>query len=267
MPRSATGLDGIPMDATAHGDRWLERKRSGKGEPLIRVVCFPYAAGTARTYRHWAEKLGHHIEICAVQLPGRERRLSEPAIRRYDEAVDILVSVLRPLLDLPVVLFGHSMGAILAYEVARGLLTREAAEPLALLVSGRRAPHMPSRRRRLHDLPRDELLAEIKALNGTPAEVFEHQDIIDLILPALRADLELVETYAQAPGPVLSCPVMAMSGDNDGQVNREELAAWRLVTTGPFKPLLFAGDHFYLNDARSGFLDAMRRELALLATS
>jgi surfactin synthase thioesterase subunit len=243
-------------------DRWLQRRRNGV--PRLRLFCFPYAGGGARSFRDWADRLVPDLEICAVQLPGRERRLSEPALCRTDEAVHILIDVLRPHLDLPCVLFGHSMGAILAYEVARGLAAC-AQEPRGLIVSGRRAPHLPSRRRDLHALPRDELITEVKALNGTPAEVFEHPELVDLILPTLRSDFELVETYVQRPGPVLSCPVIAASGFEDREVSPQELAGWHSVTTGTFKTMLFNGDHFYLNDARSGFMEAVRRELALLA--
>jgi medium-chain acyl-[acyl-carrier-protein] hydrolase len=243
-------------------DRWIERKV--KGSPLLRMFCFPYAGGGTRSFRLWADRLGPNLEICAIQLPGRERRLSEPAFRSADQAVETLVEVLRPDLDRPFVLFGHSMGAILAYEIARGVLTRGGVEPRGLFVSGRRAPHLPSRRRALHGVPRDELIAEIKALNGTPEEVFEHPDLVDLVLPTLRSDFELVETYAQRAGPVLTCPVIAMSGSEDREVLPEELAGWRSVTTGSFKTLFFEGHHFYLDDARTGFLEAMRRELALL---
>lgn len=242
--------------------RWIERQtRAGA---RLRMFCFPYAGGGARTFRAWINRFGSNLEICAIQLPGRERRLSEPAIRRVDQAADILVEVLRPHIDLPFVLFGHSMGAILAYEVARGLLRSVGVEPRGLFVSGHRAPHLPSRRRILHTLPRDELIAEIKALNGTPEEVFEHADLVDLVLPTLRSDFELVETYAQRAEPVLSCPVIAMSGSDDPEVLPDELTGWQSATTGPFKTVLFDGDHFYLNDVRSGLFETLAREIALL---
>jgi medium-chain acyl-[acyl-carrier-protein] hydrolase len=249
------------MDVTTR-QRWLVRKMNGT--PRLRMFCFPYAGGGARSFREWAGQLGANLEVCAIQLPGRERRLSEPALHRVDQALEILIEVLRPYLDLPFFVFGHSMGAILAYEVARGMLAATGAEPLGLFVSGHRAPYLPSRRRMLHDLPRDELIAEIRALNGTPDEVFQHADLVDLVLPILRSDLELVETYTKRAGPVLSCPVIAMSGSADRDVLPEDLAGWRSITTGPFKTMLFEGDHFYLNDARTGFLHRLRRELAAL---
>jgi len=254
------------MSKRGDANRWLERMPA-HGRPRLRLFCFPYAGGSARSFRGWAQELGPDLEVCAIQLPGRERRLSEPALRRAHEAADILVQVLRPHLDLPFVLFGHSMGALLAYEVARGLMASGHEQPGGLIVSGRRAPHLPSRRRRnLHDLPRAELIAEIKALNGTPAEVFDHQDLIDLMLPTLRSDFELVETYAQRPGPILSCPVIAMTGNKDAEVPLEDLAGWQSVTAGRFKTMLFEGHHFYLNDTRAAFLDAVRRELETLVS-
>jgi medium-chain acyl-[acyl-carrier-protein] hydrolase len=244
-------------------DRWVERSIS-TSPPQLRLFCFPYAGGGAAIFRNWADELAPNLEVCAIQLPGRERRFSEPALRRLNEAVEILVPVLRPYLDLPFVFFGHSMGALIAYEVARGILKTVGAEPRALFVSGRWAPHLPSRKRNLHGLPQDELIAEVKALNGTPLEVFQHEELVELLTPILRSDLELVETYTEAGGPVLSCPVIAMGGRQDPDVTPDDLAAWRKVTTGMFKTMLFQGDHFYINGERASLLQAMRRELAAL---
>lgn len=249
------------MDMAARS-RWIERQVNGSAR--LRVFCFPYAGGSARIYRPWMNHFGTNLELCAIQLPGRERRLSEPALRRADQVVEILAEVLRPYLDLPFVLFGHSMGAVLAYEVARGLLQSLGMEPRALIVSGHRAPHLPSRRRVMHTLPHDELIAEIKALNGTPQEVFEHADLLNLVLPTLRSDFELVETYTKQQDPVLSCAVIAMSGSDDPEVLPDELIGWQSVTTGPFKTMLLEGDHFYLNNARSGIFEALAREFTRL---
>ena len=179
--------------------------------------------------------------------------------------MESLLPNLRPFLDMPFIMFGHSMGAVLAYEVTRGILTTAAIEPRALLVSARRAPHLPTRKRNLHGLPRDELIAEVKALNGTPAEVFQHEDLIDLVLPMLRSDLELVESYTKPEGPTLSCPVVAMGGSDDPDVSPEELAGWRSTTTGPFKSLLLNGDHFFINSQRASLLRAIEVELAMIS--
>lgn len=252
------------MHPAGNMDQWVER-RLGAAAPSLRLFCFPYAGGGASIYRTWPDDLPRDVEVCAIQLPGRERRLSEPPLRSLQKAVEILIGVLQPYLDLPFALFGHSMGALLAYEVARLTQTTSGLEPRGLFVSGHRAPHMPSRKRNLHDLPHEEVIAEVKALNGTPAEVFEHQDLVDLIMPMLRGDLELVETYSHPEGQLLSCPVIAMGGTRDPDVLPEELAGWRSVTNGPFKTMLFDGDHFYLNSARSSLLQAVQRELTTTA--
>ena len=253
----------VPLGFTDITDRWIER--SAERVPArFRLFCFPYAGAGARIFRQWAAELPFHVEICAIRLPGREHRYSEPAFRRSEQVVDSLLPVLRQFLDLPFVMFGHSMGALLAYEVTRGLLATAAVEPRALFVSGHRAPHLPPRRRSLHFLPRDELIAELKALNGTPAEVFQHQDLIDVVLPALRSDLELVETYKAAGGPMLSCPVVAMGGTHDPDVLPEDIADWRATTEGPFKSMLLEGDHFFIHGAGARFLPVLRRELVTL---
>jgi medium-chain acyl-[acyl-carrier-protein] hydrolase len=244
-------------------ERWIER-RVGRAPPQFRLFCFPYAGGGATIFRDWADELQLSVEVCAIQLPGREWRCSEPSLRRVDEVVANLLPVLKPYLDIPFAMFGHSMGALLAYEMARGILSTAGREPRVLFVSAHRAPHLSSRKRNLHGLPQDELIAEVKAFNGTPAEVFEHEDLVELVLPMLRNDLELVETYKAGPASVLSCPVVAIGGSRDPEILPEELAGWRSVTAGPFKSILLQGDHFFINSARGNLLRALQEELAAL---
>jgi len=246
--------------AASSTDRWLERTR-GSAAPRFRLFCFPYAGGGAAIFRNWARDLALDVEVCAVRLPGREQRYSEPAFRRAEQVVDALTPILAGLLDLPFAMFGHSMGAVLAYEVARAIKTAARVEPLALFCSARRAPDSPRRGRNRHELPRDELIAELKAFNGTPAEVFQSDELMELVLPMLRSDLELIESYTSRPGTTLSCPVIAIGGAKDPDVFPEELAGWEKVTAGPFRSLVLEGDHFFINSARTSLLQAMRREL------
>jgi len=245
---------------SAKSDIWITRRLNDA--PIgLRLFCFPYAGGGSITYQKWAGMLPAKIEVCAVQLPGRERRHAEPPFRRISQAVDCLSSALRPHLDVPFVFFGHRMGAVLAYEVARRLLTDPGHEPRYLFVSWHQAPHLPQRKRPLHDLPNDEFLAELKALNGTPPEVFEHQELMELIMPLLRADFELADTYAELAGPHLSCPIMAMGGEDDIEVLVEDIATWSKATKGPFKLMLFKGDHFFINTERERLLKILKSEL------
>ena len=219
-------------------------------------------------FRDWARDLALDVEVCAIRLPGRERRYSEPAFRRAEHVVESLTPILRGLLDdLPFVMFGHSMGAILAYEVARAIKADAGVEPLALFASAHPAPHDPLRRRNWHDLPRDELIDELKALNGIPAEVLENGDLLDLMLPMLRSDLELVESYKVFAGTRLSCPVVAIGGSRDRDISPRAMEGWASVTTGPFRSIMVEGDHFFINKARTSLLDAMRRELAMVGVN
>ena len=187
-------------------DLWIERTRVTDA-PQFRLFCFPDVGGGAGAYRGWARELRPNVEICAIRLPGRERRYAEAPLRRAEQVVAPLAPILRDFLDLPFAMFGHGMGAVLAYEVVRALRTAPAVEPRALFVSAHPAPQSRLRRCDWHALPRDELIAELKALDGTPPEVFENDNLVDLMLPMLRGDLELIETYrspAAPPRPVRS---------------------------------------------------------------
>jgi medium-chain acyl-[acyl-carrier-protein] hydrolase len=248
-------------------DAWIVRWSAGAESPAWRLFCFPYAGGGASKYRQWRSALPAKAELCAIQLPGREQRAGEPALRRMEDAVDALVHALAPYIDRPFVFFGHSMGAVIAYEVAKALYLRFGRQPQGLVVSSHRAPHMPSRTRSLHDLPESELIDEIRALQGTPPEILESKELLELLLPTLRSDLELAETYAAKPDDTLSCPVIAAGGDCDPEISPEELDGWRVFTRGPFRRQLFPGDHFYIHDQKSNFLSAMKSQLEILAMS
>ena len=227
----------------------------------MRLFCFPNAGGSARTYRDWGKSLPEEYEVCAVQLPGREARLLEPAYKRLAPLVEDLTSVLRPYLDRPFALFGHSMGAKIAFETARRLRAEYGLEPSHLFVSGCRGPRISKTDGISYDLPEPEFIEDLRRLNGTPQEVFEHSELMQLMLPLLRSDFELVQTYTYRPGPALDCPLTAFGGLQDEDVTRENLDAWRQETNGHFALHMLPGDHFFVNSERPRLLGLLAEGL------
>lgn len=220
----------------------LSRRRAA----AVRLVCFPYAGGSAALYGAWADGLPEWVDVAAVALPGRGVRFDEPPASDFAGLVSAVADAIAAAGDQRLVLFGHSLGALLAYEVGRALDQRRAG-PDMLAVSGRQAPGLPSRRIPIAHLPDDAFVAELRAIGGTPAEVLASDELVGLLLPMLKADFALAERYVPLPGPRLSCPLVALGGMSDPWVYAEDLRAWSAATTGPFSMRMFPGDHFYLH--------------------
>ncbi|SHG23380.1 medium-chain acyl-[acyl-carrier-protein] hydrolase [Jatrophihabitans endophyticus] len=239
--------------------QWLAGERDDSAQ--VRLFCFAHAGGGPSFFRPWRDALAPEIDVCAVHLPGRESRLRESAIDRMDALLDELVPALRPFADRDVAVFGHSLGAAVGYEFARRLEREHGIVLRCLVVSGRRAPHLPARRDPLHDLPEADFLAGLRTLNGTPPEVLADPTLLELFAPTLRADFAVNETYEHDPDVVLHCPIAAVTGDADPEVDLDEIARWRDVTTGSFSLRVFAGDHFYLKPEPDELLDAVRNDV------
>lgn len=226
----------------------------------LRLLCFPYAGGSAQIYREWQKAFPSNIEVCAIQLPGRGHRLAEPAFTNVHDLVKVAVEDLLPIIDRPFALFGHSMGALIAFEFAHLLREKRGVEPEHLLVSSRRAPHLPLDRV-TYNLAEAEFLAELNQLNGTPREVLEHPELMKLLMPLLRADFELIQTCTYEPKSPLNCPVTAIGGSEDDEVTDDKLEAWREHTTGEFSLHIVPGDHFFINTSRPQLLEFLARRL------
>jgi medium-chain acyl-[acyl-carrier-protein] hydrolase len=240
--------------------RWLIRPRPNPAARL-RLFCFPYAGAGASVFHDWPSRLPGSVEIYAVQLPGRGTRFHEPPFRRVADLVEEATRALLPFLRMPFAFFGHSMGALAGFELARRLRRDHHLLPAHLFVSGREAPQSPEANRALHALPDREFAEELRALKGTPREVLENSEMWELVKPILRADLELCETYVYRAEPPLECAVTAFGGREDPRVRPPFLEAWREQTTASFKRWMMPGDHFFLNTARSQVLEALSREL------
>ena len=227
----------------------------------VRLFCFPYAGGGAHIYRTWPNGLPASVEVCPIQLPGRGARMMEEPFTQMSSLVEATAEALLPYLeDKPFACFGHSMGALVSFEFARQLRSRNGPQPIHLFVSGCFAPDIPDPDP-IHTLPDSELLAEVRRLNGIPKEAQENAELMRLMLPTLRADCTVTETYTPTKEPPLDCPISAFGGLQDQMVSREDLEAWRQQTTASFLLRMFPGDHFFLQTAQPLLLQILAREL------
>jgi medium-chain acyl-[acyl-carrier-protein] hydrolase len=239
--------------------RWLPHRRR-QPNASINLLCFPYAGGGASTYRDWQTAWPERIEVCSLELPGRETRFGEPLGTDLLAMAREIAGLIEPLWERPLAFFGHSMGAHLAYETAR-IVRERGHEPHLLIVSGSQAPSAPRREPPLHDLPHAEFVAQLERLRGTPSEVLAEPELLELIVPILRADCTLIECHVSPPGVDLECPVMALGGSEDPHVTREDLAAWRAHTSGEFREHVLAGNHFFVHSRRKEVLELVQAAL------
>ena len=227
----------------------------------LRLFCFPFAGAGASIFRNWSNQLPSDIEVCAVQLPGREKRLREPLFTQLTPLIDSLIEALLPYLDLPFAFFGHSLGALICFELARQLRRQKYLTPLHLFVSGRRAPQIPPNLQPIHQLPKDLFIEQLRRYNGTPEAVLQNKELIELLLPILRADLAINETYRYKSEAPLDCSISAFGGLQDRKVSCHELELWREHTNSNFSLQMFSGDHFFLKTEFNFLLQQISRHL------
>jgi medium-chain acyl-[acyl-carrier-protein] hydrolase len=246
---------------------WLAYRQRSRS-PRLRLFCFPHAGGGGSAYRGWAEKLSAEVDLCPVQFPGRETRLQEAPFRRMAPLVEAASESLLPYFDRPFCLFGHSMGALVAFALARHLRARYALAPARLFVSAHAAPHLPDPYVLRSDLSEEDFLEAVVQLEGTPKEVFDHPELLELMLPLLRADCEICDTYQYSDEPPFGFPISVYGGSDDIEVSRDALEAWREQTRSTCDVRIFPGSHFYLQTAQQQVLQALSEDLEpLLATA
>lgn len=227
----------------------------------LRLFCFPYAGGGASLFSPWARELPAEVELVAVQPPGREGRLMEKPIGDLNEMATAMQRELAPWMDRPFAFFGHSNGGLMAFELTRRL--RRAGRPLPrlLITSGRPAPQLPLLDPLIHALPDAEFMDTLRRYNGTPEEILANREIMELLMPMLRADFQLGETYQYTPEAPLALPLVAWGGALDMEVPAAHIEAWGEQAGGEFRFRMFPGDHFFLHGDRAQVLQALNEEL------
>ncbi|MGH3810260.1 MAG: thioesterase II family protein [Pseudonocardiaceae bacterium] len=248
---------------TTDSDRWIRRYHPAR-EGSARLVCFPHAGGSASFFFPVSAALAPGVEVVAVQYPGRQDRRAEPNIDTIPHLAEAILPVVRPLADRPLAFFGHSMGAVLAYEVAFRL-EQDGAAPLArLYVSGRRAP---SRHRSESVHLRDDagVIAEVRELSGTGSDLLGDPEMLEMILPAIKSDYRAIETYRDTTDRTVRAPIVAVIGADDPKVTIDEAKAWAAHSTGAFDLQVFPGGHFYLVEQSRQVIRLIADDLAALA--
>lgn len=234
--------------------------------PRLRLLCVPYAGAGAAAYRDFPQALPPWLEVWAVRLPGRETRLTETPLTEIQTVVRALVEEFQRAdpfgpQPLPYALFGHSMGALVCFELARALREHGLPTPMHLSVSGRRGPSIPDELPAIHRLPLPQFLTAVQELGGIPEKVFAEPGLIDLIAPALRADFAVCETYEHTAQPPLPYGISAFGGRSDPTTTPEQLASWSAEAGGPFTMRLYPGDHFFIHTQQRQILAELCHDL------
>jgi medium-chain acyl-[acyl-carrier-protein] hydrolase len=227
----------------------------------IRLFCFPYAGGGTHIFRDWHNKLPHVIKVCPIQLTGREERISEPFYVSMPELIETMSKELEPYLHSPFAIFGHSMGAKIGFEFARAVRRKYELEPIHLFVSGASAPQMPNLTVPIYHLPYTKFIDALNNINGTPHAVLQNAELMEILMPRLRADFELIETYKYVAECTLTCPITALGGLQDSRVSKEQLEGWREQTVGDFHLRMMSGDHFYIASSQFTLLQLIAKQL------
>lgn len=245
------------MTNVAQGNPWLVAPAEAPKSGRI-LVCFPSAGSGASMYRQWPDRLSGVADVLRIQPPGRETRFREPLLTTLEPYLDQLVDELAPHLDRPFLFFGHSMGSIIAYRVALRLREQLGIEPEHLLVSAFRSPHAPPMKR-IHHLADPEFVRElIDTYDGVPEQLLNEPEVLELMLPIVRADLAVVSDHRYEASSAFSCPISAFGGVDDRWVDEAQLGQWCVHTTSTFNLQMISGNHYYINSNSDDLIDRIK---------
>jgi medium-chain acyl-[acyl-carrier-protein] hydrolase len=226
---------------------WLKTNSSAS----LRLFCFPYAGGSSYLFRSWLNYLPKNIEVCPIELPGRGMKIKSIPFKQIEPLVKAIAIEILPYLDKPFAFFGHSMGGLVSFELARFMRRHHNLEPAHLFISGRRAPQTKDLKPPIHNLPQAEFIHELRQLNGTPSGVLNNHELMELLIPILRADFTVLETYTYFDETPLNCPISVFGGLQDKEVSLEQLEAWQAQTLNSFSLKMLPGDHFFIHSYQS----------------
>jgi medium-chain acyl-[acyl-carrier-protein] hydrolase len=243
-------------------DAWISLPKAD-ASANVRLFCFPYAGAGPSAFRLWPDAFPANVSVCSVHLPGREYRLREPLFVRMESLIEALVPVIGHFSDKPFALYGHSLGGLVAYELARALRRQGLQQPECLLVSGRRAPQSTPRPS-IYQLPEAAFLQVVRRFDGIPEMVWRDRELMDMVLPVLRADFTILDTYRYAEGEPLGIPIVAAGGNEDMEASLAEMEGWGAQTTADFQLRTFPGKHFFINTERTAFLQMLSSDLMAL---
>jgi medium-chain acyl-[acyl-carrier-protein] hydrolase len=236
--------------------RWFQSLTPQRMAPM-RLFCFPYAGGGISIFRSWAAALPADVELVGCQLPGREDRIREAPVTALEPLVNELLQEMPAYLDRPFLFFGHSLGGLIAFELARRLHGMGAAGPLRrVITSGCRPPHLRGGIEAISGLPEPAFLESLRTLSGTPEQFFSQPELMDIYLPILRADFAVAESYLHEGGQALPCPLDVYAGIDD-EPSLDDMAGWRRYTGGAFRLVGFPGGHFFLNSHRAAVQECL----------
>ncbi len=242
--------------------KWIVQPKPNESAK-IRLFCFPYAGSSAVvTYKYFVDNLPDFIEVCPVELPGRGTRMGEKLIDNIEVILEEIAENIKDFLDKPFIFFGHSMGALISYELTQKINEKYNAKPLKLYVSAHKAPFLERGGPIMHKLEKNSFVNELKKMNGIPNELLEHTELMDLMLPIIRNDYALCENYTYRGKEKINVPITAFGGKFDKDIKEIDLIKWSEVTDQAFNHFLLDGDHFFITKERERFLSLFTKLLA-----
>lgn len=243
-----------------NANKWLPSFRPDR-HARLRLFCFPYAGGSARVFHSWKDLMPCEVDVCPIELPGRGSRIDEPLKDDFRALTESLFTSIRPFLDVEFAFFGHSMGALIGFDLACLIRAMQMPGPSFLLISGQKPPSRSEASHPVCSITDPVLAKELDRLNGTPREVLGNSHLMSMLLPILRADYTVIDTYHYSPQRPLSCGIVAFGGLNDPEVTRCDLNSWQAYTNSSLEVVMLPGDHFFIHSAQALLLRVISRTL------